>query len=238
MKFPELTYTSPVKFSAAQQIQLAVVPPLAWGAISLLMSTTKYVHHQRQRFDGLMERDGRLLLAFWHESMVLSCWQYRGSSYHTITSYSFDGEMAARIVGRSGQGAVRGSSSKGGGEGLRELVKATRYARGVAITPDGPRGPRRVAKAGIALLAARTGLSIVPHAYIPLRARRLNSWDRFPVPMPFSTIVVAYGEPVPPPKSEDPADIEKTRLEVEVSLNRLHECVENGGAEALTAAGL
>ena len=91
---------------------------------------------------------------------------------------------------------------------------------------DGPVGPRRVAKPGIAILAARTGLPIIPHAFTARPVWRLNSWDKFPIPKPLAKIRSAYGLPIPPPPDDSPEAVEATRLQVETELNRLHEEIE------------
>ena len=228
MRHPELSYTSPVRFTAAQRVQLALFPPFAKGALQLLCRTCTMRVVGREILEDALKRDGHAVLAIWHETLFMACWGFRNTGGHTLTSYSFDGELAARLVHRVGMEAVRGSSSRGGGEGLRQLVMATRLAPFVGFTLDGPRGPRRVAKHGIALLSARSGLPVIPHAYVAARAWRLNSWDRFAIPKPFTTLTMAYGPPVPPPTSEHPDDVEQTRAAVEEALNRLH--AEHGDA--------
>jgi len=88
---------------------------------------------------------------------------------------------------------VRGSSSRGGVEALRELARAIRAGEDVAVVPDGPRGPARRLQAGIVALAATTGAPIVPVGVAARPARRLHSWDRFMVPVPFARCAVVFG---------------------------------------------
>ncbi len=222
MRHPELSYTSPNRFTLWQRIQLAIIPPLAQLLITLLMKTCKVRIVGGEHYRGGLESRGHLILAIWHETLLMGCWQFRGTDGHTLTSYSFDGELAARVVHRFGVEAVRGSSSRGGAEGLRQLVLAAGLVPIVGFTLDGPRGPRRVAKPGIALLSHRSGLPVTPHLYTAAPAWRLRSWDRFAVPKPFSTMTVGYGPPIAPPVSEDPEVIEAKRMEIETALNRLH----------------
>ena len=158
--------------------------------------------------------------------MHLACWIYRGHNVHTLTSHSYDGELAARVIRRFGLEAVRGSSSMGGADGLHQMQTAALQIPQLGFTLDGPRGPRRVAKAGIGVLAARTQLPVVPLAIVPARCLRLRSWDRLPVPRPFSRIVYAFGEPIPAPASDGEGDVEKMRLAVEQKLNGLHGVIE------------
>ena len=79
-----------------------------------------------------------------------------------------------------------------------------------------------MAKPGIAILAARAGIPVIPHAFVATRRWRVRSWDRLIVPKPFARVVCAYGPPVPPPESQEVEAIEDTRLRVERALNELH----------------
>lgn len=183
-----LTYTSPVKFRRGQRVALAIVPRVASVLMKGWMSCCRTEVRGQEHYRSLMDSGSRALLAFWHESMGLAVWHYRNTGFHTLTSYSYDGEMAARLVGRFGVLALRGSSSKGGSEAIRSMSIAIQQVGAIGITLDGPRGPRRVAKPGIAILSIRTQTPILPHALAVYPAWRLHSWDRFPVPKPLSLI--------------------------------------------------
>src|SRR5690606_3081217 len=108
--------------------------------------------------------------------------------YHTLTSYSYDGELAARAIEPFGIHAVRGSSSRGGREALEQLEAALRIGVTIGITLDGPRGPRRVSKPGVAILSGRTGVPVIPLSLGSPSGWRMRSWDRMLIPKPFSRI--------------------------------------------------
>ena len=95
---------------------------------------------------------------------------------------------------------VRGSSSRGGREALNELVGHLKAGKRCAITPDGPRGPRREIKAGVLNLARMTGCPVVPFAFEAEHCWRLKSWDEFIIPKPFSRAVFVYGKPTRVPR--------------------------------------
>ncbi len=203
-----------------------VFPPVLAGIMRTLFTTCTVEVRGGAQADRALGRDGHTLVAFWHESMHLACWIYRGHNVHTLTSHSYDGELGARVIRRFGLEAVRGSSSMGGSEGLREMQLAARQVPQLGFTVDGPRGPRRIAKPGIGILAARAQLPVIPLAIVPVRCRRLSSWDRLPIPLPFSRIVFSFGESVPVPLSDSKEHVEEMRLAVEQRLNRLHESIE------------
>jgi lysophospholipid acyltransferase (LPLAT)-like uncharacterized protein len=123
-------------------------------------------------------------------------YSYRGRRISVLVSQSKDGELIARTVARLGIDSSRGSSSRGGIAGMRSLLRKAAEGWDIAFTPDGPRGPLREVQPGVILAAAATGLPILPVAIAASRAKLLRSWDRFIVPLPFSTVHFAYGEPL------------------------------------------
>ncbi len=227
MNIPGVEYRSPKVFTSKQRLTLAIAPRVcAIGIRAIGLSLRTEMRHA-DRFQRALESNGHVIIAFWHETIAMAIWRYRRTGYHTMTSFSYDGELAARGVRQFGLRAVRGSTSEGGGSALRELEKAIAHIEGIGITPDGPHGPRRVAQAGAAILAARTQTPIIPHAVAAVPAWRLRSWDRFMVPKPFSKVVHDYGNPILPPSDESRETIEATRAELERALNTLHENLEN-----------
>ena len=192
----------------------------------LLYASNRIETRGFEHFEAALKRQGRIIVAFWHETMALGGCRFGGYNFHTLTSYSFDGEMAARVVRWFRIEAIRGSSSRGGHEALQQLEKALKLVPCVGFTLDGPRGPRRVAKPGIAILAGRTATPVLPLAFALRKSWRLRSWDRFPIPKPFGKIICAIGDPIHPPPDDSPEAVEKARLEIETRLNKLHQSIE------------
>lgn len=176
--------------------QATVVPFLAAGFIRVLRATVRLRHHGGERMRE-WEREGRhFILAFWHRHLLLMPYAYRGRRISVLVSQSKDGELIARTVARLGIDSSRGSSSRGGIAGMRSLLRKASEDWDIAFTPDGPRGPLREVQPGVILAAAATGLPIQPVAIAASRAKLLRSWDRFVVPLPFSTVHFVYGEPL------------------------------------------
>lgn len=113
----------------------------------------------------------------------------------TIVSNHFDGELVARLMRLFGGGTIRGSSSKGGASVLRNALKSLQKGRDIALTPDGPRGPRHSVADGAAVLAMMKKVPIITMNCNPTAYWSMKSWDRFCIPKPFSTIEFYYGEP-------------------------------------------
>lgn len=157
--------------------------------------TTRRVHFDR--YLGVKARGVPILFALWHGRMHLSIQAHRHEGIVTMASRSKDGEIIARWLERNGYGVVRGSSTRGGSQALREMVRRVRAGRAAALTVDGPTGPPRQVQPGILELARLTGGWILPITSSSARPRFLSSWDRYLLPLPFSKNVVVYGEPFP-----------------------------------------
>jgi len=162
-----------------------------------------------------------VIYAVWHGRILLLPRLYGRRGSHVLASRSRDGELVARWMTRFGLVPVRGSSTRGGGEALRQLARALREGGEVVVVPDGPTGPREVLKSGVIALARLSGAPIVPTAVGASREWRLGSWDEFRIPKPFARCVVRFGEPIRIPAGADRATLEATRKDVEAALQSL-----------------
>jgi lysophospholipid acyltransferase (LPLAT)-like uncharacterized protein len=135
-----------------------------------------------------------------------------------LVSASKDGGFLTAILQRFGVQPVRGSSSRRGPQALLELTSWAERGYDLAITPDGPRGPRYKVQDGVMILAQVTGLPIIPVSYQLGWKIRINSWDRFLIPLPFSRCEMIYEKPVRVPRDASDQQCELLRQELE---NRL-----------------
>jgi lysophospholipid acyltransferase (LPLAT)-like uncharacterized protein len=137
------------------------------------------------------------IMALWHGQLLVLTPHHRAMGVSVLISEHRDGEIIARIVEALGYRTVRGSTSRGAGRALLELVRVLRAGNDVAITPDGPRGPRHSFAPGALIASQRSEAPIVGVVAHVSRAWRLRSWDGFEIPKPFARITIAYGDPVP-----------------------------------------
>ena len=133
-----------------------------------------------------------LIYAVWHGGLLPALWTHRGQKISVLISEHRDGEIIARVAHFLGFRTVRGSTSRGANRALIGLIRELGDGFSIAITPDGPRGPNRAFAAGTLLVSQRSGCPILPVGIHASRAWRLNSWDRFLVPMPFARVTVGY----------------------------------------------
>jgi hypothetical protein len=174
---------------------------LAGAAVALHRATLRIERVHARRYEELKARGVPILFALWHGRMFLSIQVHRKEGIVTMASRSGDGEIIARWLEGNGYVVVRGSTTRGGSQALREMVRHVRSGRAAALTVDGPKGPPRIVQPGILQLARLTGGWILPITYSSSRPRFLGSWDRYLVPWPFSRNVVLYGEPFPVPEA-------------------------------------
>ena len=143
-------------------LQLTLLPPIGEGLIRLLGRTVRIRHEGTEAIDRLYREERHCIFAFWHGRQLMMPLAYRGKGAHVLISQHRDGELIARIVARFGFQSVRGSTTRGGVQALRELIRLGRSGVDLVVTPDGPKGPRQVANVGVVQLACATELPIVP----------------------------------------------------------------------------
>jgi hypothetical protein len=154
-----------------------------------------------------------VVVAFWHERlpMMPMLWllarrapegRLSRARVHVLVSRHRDGQFIGAVVERFALNVVLGSSSRGGAASVRNLLALLAGGDHIAITPDGPRGPRRTAAPGVAQLAALSGVPVLPCAAQTTRRRILPSWDRMVVPLPFGRGVVVCQPPITVPRQD------------------------------------
>jgi lysophospholipid acyltransferase (LPLAT)-like uncharacterized protein len=210
-----------MKLRSPWLIRLAALV-IAW-VIRALIATIRYQVVFLGREHPVDPRQERYIYAFWHESMLLPT--VVRTEICVLISQHADGELIARACERLGIAAVRGSSTRGGSEALLRMLGVGRE-RHLAVTPDGPRGPRRRVQLGTIFLASRTGLPVVPFGVAYQRAWRFRSWDRFAVPRPWSRAFAVVGHALAVPAGLDRPGLERYRLLLEEQMLALTAAAE------------
>jgi lysophospholipid acyltransferase (LPLAT)-like uncharacterized protein len=212
------------RFTAWQRIVLAVVPFLASLLMRLLASTLKYSVSIEDGADS--EFAPGTIYAFWHQCLFTASHRYRNRDIAVLISRSFDGELIARVVEKSGYHPVRGSSSRGAVAGLLEMGRELQAGRAVAFTVDGPRGPRFVAKPGPVLLARNHGAPVRALHFAVKSSWRLNSWDGFVIPKPFTTVLLRMAKPMHLPASANDQQIDGFHQKLQRELDTVRDFAE------------
>jgi lysophospholipid acyltransferase (LPLAT)-like uncharacterized protein len=193
-----------------------------------LVATLRFDWHDES---GLFQSDSPqpVIFCVWHNRLALSMWINRGwvckrqpgRRLAALVSASKDGALLAAVLERFGVQPVRGSSSRRGAQALLELTTWAERGYDLAITPDGPRGPRYRVQAGAISLAQLTGLPIVPVTYNANRKLALKSWDKFQIPLPFTSCIIIFNKPITVPAGASDEEREKLRLRLEDCLRQM-----------------
>jgi len=163
---------------------------------------------------------GQKIYIFWHE-YILSPLAVRGHcDLAMLVSRHTDAEILSHVAYHMGFDVVRGSTNRGGAAALREILRKSQRSN-LAITPDGPRGPRRRLAPGPIYLASRLGMPLVMMGLGFDRPWRVPSWDRFAIPRPYSRARGVISPAIHVPRDLDRSGIEHFRVRCEALLNRL-----------------
>lgn len=175
------------------------MPAAAAGGSRLvraLGATWRYTALDHPEFTAARQAGQKVIYCLWHSGLLPLAYWHRDERIAVLVSTHRDGELIARIIESLGFDTARGSSTRGGDAGVRQLLRHARRGMDLAVTPDGPRGPAEEVKDGVVYVAARVGLPVVPLVAAADRAWVGRSWDRFRVPLPFARVAVAHGAPI------------------------------------------
>ncbi len=193
----------------------AMLARLLAGYLALAYRTTRWTllgeEHLPQIMQGGEGHAGGSIIAFWHERLTLipMAWvlarrqpglDMTGREVFVLISSHRDGRLISSVIARLGLQTVVGSTREGARAGALGLLRRLRQGHFIAITPDGPRGPRRRAAPGVAELAAMAGVPVCPIGASTTRARLFRSWDRAMLPLPFGRGVLVLGAPILVPR--------------------------------------
>jgi lysophospholipid acyltransferase (LPLAT)-like uncharacterized protein len=163
-----------------------------------------------------------VIFCLWHNRLAISMLVHRRypRKLAALVSASRDGALLAAVLRKFGVEQVRGSSSRRGPQALLELTSRAQTGYDLAVTPDGPKGPRYTVQEGVIALAQLTGLPIIPVTCNTTRKICLKSWDRFQIPLPFSRCELILNQPILVGREADGAEREERRRELETSLRQ------------------
>ena len=171
-----------------------VAPFILQLLVRVIYLTNKKVFHHAN-----IKEDETIVVAFWHGELLMQPFNYQklkpNSHVRAIISEHKDGEAITKTVEYLGIGSIRGSSSKGGAKALISTIKELKKGNDIAITPDGPRGPRFSVANGIVAISQKSKAKVAVFNCKPSKYWQLNSWDKFIIPKPFGTIEFYIQEP-------------------------------------------
>lgn len=224
-------FNKATKSETAQRIAAYAIAGLLW----VLYLTMRWRRHMPEETRGLLEAGKPVVLCLWHGRMLLLAGGWRRPPKRkrigVLASSHRDGRLIGNCVIALGYEAVFGSSNRHGVSALRGVTRLIEQGVTMAVTPDGPRGPRMRFKPGPIKIAQITGAPLVAVSGSSRPRRIFDTWDRFCLPIPFSRGELHFGPPVYVPRDADAATVERCRQEVEERLNALTNLAERDLAQ-------
>ncbi|HED14282.1 MAG TPA: DUF374 domain-containing protein [Gammaproteobacteria bacterium] len=194
---------------------------LAMIAVRLIYGTCRVVWLWDDELQKMYGLGSSWIFSTWHSNALTGVWVARNRKLGMLVSASGDGDMLAAVIKYFGNCPIRGSSSRGGASGLRQVVRFLHHDP-VVFTPDGPRGPLHQVQPGVIGAARLSGVPIIP---VHFEANRhwtfTKAWDQQKIAKPFSTIFVGIGDPIVIPEQVDTQTLEAYRDQLQGAMLRL-----------------
>ena len=165
--------------------------------IKFVSFTNSWSFINKKYVENLWKKNEAFILCFWHGRLLMMplSWNKEKKINVLISAHS-DGQLLSKTVKYFNIETITGSSSKGGSEAIRNIIKSLKSEISIGMTPDGPRGPRMKVNSAIIKIASLTGHKIVPLSYSVKKKFFLNSWDKFLVALPFGKGCFIWGKPI------------------------------------------
>ena len=228
-------------------VRIQVLGWLARAAIAVITATTRWSVTMSPEVRAHLDSGKPSLFVLWHNRlMLIGRASFPGRPLAMVMSTHADSRILGVAYADSVTHPIFGSSRRNPVAALKGMIRMVRSGIDVALTPDGPRGPRMRCRSGVIETARLTGAPIVPVAWSVSRRKVARSWDRFVIALPFSRGVLLYGVPIRVPRDLDETGLERARLEVEDALTKLtaeadrlvgHEPMEPADPVAIESAG-
>jgi len=193
-----------------------LIPKLAYHVINFLDKTTKVVNYNQP-----VDIKTPIIYAIWHGRQYCLLKVEPRNKLNVLVSKSNDGEIIATILARLGYNLIRGSASRGGYEAVKQIFKAIKSGENIAFTVDGPRGPIYSINPSLFKIAKSYGATIVP--LVPSLKYKfiVNSWDKYNLPLFFTTFYLYYGKPFEIKKGIDDNELQELISNFETEMNML-----------------
>ena len=170
---------------------------LAKWLLLIIYKTNRWDIRGSENFEIALNNKKSVIISTWHGQLLTTFMHLAKKKYYGLAGLNRDGELISRVGNQLGWKILRGSSSRGGSRIFIEIVKILRQPSTlIGITPDGPRGPEKIPKAGVIKAAQKTGAIIIPVSSISTRNWKFVNWHTFFLEKPFGKIYLKYGKPI------------------------------------------
>lgn len=195
------------------------MPAVAAAVIYAVARTIGFTLRLKAYNEEILDIPGGKIVAGWHGRSFLAPLRWKNRGWYILVSNSSDGEIMARLFAKFGFKVLRGSTGRGGARAAVECARILNQGETLLYSPDGPRGPSHVMGEGTIWLAQKGRAKIIPAGAAAARRKLLKNWDRYQVPMPFSSAALFVGQPIEVPEHMSDEEFEAVRLEAEAALD-------------------
>ncbi len=162
--------------------------------LKFLYGSCRWRFYGDRNYQTYLDNGQSVIIATWHGRLLPTFMHFSGKGHYGLAGTHKDAELISQIGERLGWNLLRGSSSDRGREVYREMVASlSTSGKLLAMTPDGPKGPAKIPKAGVIRTAQKTGAVVIPVIGDSSRSWEFTNWDTFYVVKPFSTIHMVFG---------------------------------------------
>ena len=159
-----------------------------------------YITSKKKFYHPQIDEKEPFIVAFWHGELLMQPFNFKKlkpkGRVSAMISEHKDGEAITRTVQYLGIDSIRGSSTRGGAKALIGAIREIKRGDDVAITPDGPRGPRHSVADGIVAISKKSNAKILVFNCKATKYWQFNSWDKFVLPKPFGKLEFFIQEPL------------------------------------------
>ena len=195
---------------------------------NLIARSIKWQYFEQSNKSTIFDNKHKYIFCCWHNKLFLGPHLLpRNRVINALQSSHSDGMITSVAFKYLGMNVILGSSKKGGMQAFRKMVKCLQLGESIAITPDGPKGPKEQVKEGIIKLAQISNTPIIPLVWATEKFKTINSWDDFVLPYPFSKGIYCYGKPINIKKNINVNQFELERRKLENELKRLTRILDN-----------
>jgi lysophospholipid acyltransferase (LPLAT)-like uncharacterized protein len=212
------------EWNLGQRVQIWLISHLGKWVILLLGKTLQFESRGAEHLEEVYRAGHRAILTFWHNRILGATYYYRRRGIVVMSTYNFDGEYTSRCIQMMGYRSVRGSSTRGGYQGLLDMVKVMKEGVDAGFSIDGPHGPLYQAKVGPVLLARKTGGGILCfHLSYEKKWVIRGSWDQFQIPKPFNRVLLIHAPAIYVDRKADAAGVKEKLAEMQHLLEKLRD---------------
>lgn len=209
-----------------KELKLKIATFLGYNFLNFVCRRIKWKVVGEENFKRFKEKKERAIFAVWHGRMFIPMYYLKGEEIYGIVSPSQDGEYFARIFSKFGYKTIRGSTGRKSISAVISAIKILKEEKFIAITPDGPRGPKEKVQPGVIYLASKTATPIIPTGATCKYKKFLNTWDNSLLPLPGGVGVIVFGEPVYIPGNLEMDMIEYYAEILEKELKKVNQIAE------------